>query len=135
MQKQKDFIICNNDSGSSTDNNLIDSNNNGLDLANKYAKPRPKSADRFLSRGNRDINAIKRNPNNVMFNYNYNTDTNRLVPSVLLEHIQERYNKRAGQSRSQGEGQLLCFGANGTPNLTNISFATPQEYGPIRVFP
>ncbi len=63
MQKQKDSIICNNGSGSSTDNNLIDSNNNGLNLANKYAKPRPKSADRFLSRGNRDINAIKRNPN------------------------------------------------------------------------
>ena len=34
--------------GSSNDINLIDSNNNGLNLANKYAKPRPKGVDRFF---------------------------------------------------------------------------------------
>ena len=59
---KKDPIICNNGNGSSNDIYLIDSNSNGLNLANKYANSRPKSACRFLSSGNRDINAIKRNP-------------------------------------------------------------------------
>jgi len=58
---KKDPIICNNGNGSSNDIYLIDSNSNGLNLANKYANTRPKSTCRFLSHGNRDINAIKLN--------------------------------------------------------------------------
>ncbi len=59
---KKDSIICDNGNDSSNDIYLIDSNSNGLNPANKYAKPRPKSTGRFLSHGNRDVNAIKRNP-------------------------------------------------------------------------
>ena len=59
---KNDSIVCNNGNGSSNDINIISSNSNGLNPAKKYAKPRPKSAGRFLSHGNRDINAIKRNP-------------------------------------------------------------------------
>lgn len=59
---KKDPIICNNGNGSSNDIYLIDSNGNGLNLANKYTNTRPKSTCRFLSHGNRDINAIKLNP-------------------------------------------------------------------------
>ena len=55
-------IICNNGNGGSNDIDLIDSNSNGDNLTNKHPKPRPKSTSRVLSHGNRDINAIKRNP-------------------------------------------------------------------------
>ena len=58
---KNDSIICNIDNGSSNDINLIDTNSNGNNLANHYTKPKPKSASGFLSRGNRYINAIKRN--------------------------------------------------------------------------
>jgi hypothetical protein len=59
---KNDSNICNNGNGSSNDINLIDSNSDGDNPPNHHAKPRPKSTDRVLSRGNRDINAIKRNP-------------------------------------------------------------------------
>lgn len=59
---KKDPIICNNANGSSNDIHVIDSNSDGLNLANKYANARPKSSGRFLSYGNGDINAIKLNP-------------------------------------------------------------------------
>nr|MDP9290171.1 hypothetical protein [Thermoproteota archaeon] len=94
----------------------VDSNSNGLNLANKYAKPRPKSTGRFLSPGNRDINAIKRNPYKQTNQHGYKP-VSPLGPAGTYTTWKGTTSEPFKVGVNHVEGQLLCFAANGTPNL------------------
>ena len=116
-----DSINCNSGDGSSNDINPVDTNSNGDNIENYYAKSRPKvPAGSFLAVTGTSMpsNATHTKCNiQLQTNQHWYRPVSPLGPAETYTTWKGATSEPVKAGANQVEGQLLCFGANGAPNL------------------